>query len=43
MLAVTSAIVPHTQNYLFNPAHPDAQKIKITAHGSYSFDLDRFK
>jgi len=43
MLAVPSAIVPHTQNYLLNPAHPDAKKIKITSHGSYPFDLRLFK
>ncbi|MGZ8256772.1 MAG: RES family NAD+ phosphorylase [Gallionella sp.] len=43
MLAVPSAIVPHTQNYLLNPAHRDAKKIKITAHGSYPFDLRLFK
>lgn len=43
LLAVPSAIVPHTQNYLFNPAHRDAKKIKITAHSSYPFDLRLFK
>ncbi len=43
MLAVPSAIVPHTQNYLLNPAHPDAKKIKITSHGSYPFDFRLFK
>lgn len=43
LLAVPSAIVPHTQNYLLNPAHPDAKAIKIAAHGSYPFDLRLFK
>jgi RES domain-containing protein len=43
LLSVPSAIVPHTHNYLLNPAHRDAQKIKITAHGSYPFDLRLFK
>lgn len=43
LLAVPSAIVPHTQNYLLNPAHADAKKIKIIAHGSYPFDLRLFK
>jgi len=43
MLAVPSAIVPHTRNYLLNPAHPDAEKIKITSHGSYPFDFRLFK
>ena len=43
LLAVPSAIVPHTQNYLLNPAHADAKKIKVIAHGSYPFDLRLFK
>jgi len=43
LLAVPSAIVPHTKNYLINPAHPDAKVIKIAAHGSYPFDLRLFK
>jgi RES domain-containing protein len=43
LLAVPSAIVPHTQNYLLNPAHSDAKKIKVIAHGSYPFDLRLFK
>ncbi len=42
LLAVPSAIVPHTQNYLLNPAHPDAREIKIASHGSYPFDLRLF-
>lgn len=43
MLAVPSAIVPHTKNYLLNPAHTDAQKINVIAHGGYPFDLRLFK
>ena len=43
LLAVPSAIVPHTQNYLLNPAHADAKKIEITSHGSYPFDFRLFK
>ena len=43
LLAVPSAIVPHTQNYLINPAHPDIGNIKMTSHGSYPFDLRVFK
>jgi RES domain-containing protein len=42
LLAVPSAIVPHTQNYLLNPAHLDAQKIKVVSHGGYPFDLRLF-
>ena len=43
LLSVPSAIVPHTQNYLLNPAHPDAKAIKVVAHGSYPFDLRLFQ
>lgn len=43
LLAVPSAIVPYTQNYLLNPAHADARKIEITSHGSYPFDFRLFK
>jgi RES domain-containing protein len=43
LLAVPSAIVPHTKNYLLNPAHRDAKKIKVKSHGSYPFDFRLFK
>ncbi len=43
LLAIPSAIVPHTQNYLINPAHRDTKKIKIKSHGSYPFDFRLFK
>lgn len=43
LLAVPSAIVPHTQNYLINPAHRDAKQIKVKSHGSYPFDFRLFK
>ena len=42
VLAVPSAIVPHTKNYLINPAHRDAKHIKIKSHGSYPFDFRLF-
>ena len=42
LLAVPSAIVPHTQNYLINPAHRDTKKIKIKSEGSYPFDFRLF-
>lgn len=41
-LAVPSAIVPHTQNYLINPAHRDTKQIKINSHGNYPFDFRLF-
>ena len=43
LLAVPSAIVPYTRNYLINPSHPDARKINIASHASYPFDLRLFK
>jgi len=43
LLAVPSAIVPHTQNYLINPAHRDARQIKISSHGSFPFDFRLFQ
>jgi RES domain-containing protein len=42
LLSVPSAIVPHTRNYLINPAHPDARRIKILSHGQYPFDSRLF-
>ena len=38
ILAVPSAIVPHTKNYLINPLQPEAKKIKIRSYGRYPFD-----
>jgi RES domain-containing protein len=43
LLAVPSAIVPHTKNYLINPAHPDIQRVRISSFGSYPFDFRLFK
>jgi RES domain-containing protein len=43
LLAVPSAIVPHTKNYLINPAHREAKQIKVKSHGSYPFDFRLFK
>jgi|SRR5579863_5457990 len=39
LLQVPSAIVPETDNFLFNPMHPDAAKFRITDVFSYPFDL----
>lgn len=38
VLIVPSAIVPEEFNYLINPLHPDAQKIKITTSKQLLFD-----
>ena len=43
LLAVPSAIAPHTQSYLINPIHRDTQKIKINSHGSFPFDFRLFQ
>lgn len=43
LLAVPSAIVPHTRNYLINPAHRDTRKIKISSHGNFPFDFRLFQ
>ncbi len=43
LLAVPSAIVPHTRNYLINPSHRDTKKIKIHSHGNFPFDFRLFQ
>lgn len=42
VLKVPSSIVPPESNYLINPQHPDAKKIKVIATQKMSFD-DRIK
>lgn len=31
LLGVPSAIMPHTQNYLLNPAHPESEEVELVA------------
>jgi len=38
LLKVPSAIVPEEFNYLINPLHPDASKIKLIKQQPFSFD-----
>jgi len=38
VLKVPSAIIELEYNYLFNPAHPDFQKIKISTVNKFTFD-----
>ncbi|MCU0348898.1 MAG: RES family NAD+ phosphorylase [Saprospiraceae bacterium] len=38
VLAVPSAIIPAEQNFLFNPQHPDFQKIKLLQTEDFVFD-----
>ena len=37
LLKVTSAIVPQTSNYVFNPLHPDASRFTIPQTYTYPF------
>jgi RES domain-containing protein len=37
LLPIPSAIMPHTQNYLFNPLHIDSAKARVTVE---NFSLD---
>ncbi|WP_373516926.1 RES family NAD+ phosphorylase [Pricia sp.] len=39
VLKVPSAVVPPEYNYLINPKHKDAKKIKITSHYPMKFDI----
>ncbi len=43
LLAVPSALVPDTKNYLLDPQHLDAKKISIVGHGRFPFDFRLFK
>ena len=38
VLRVPSCIIPQEFNYLINPFHPDAQKIKVVKHQMLRFD-----
>ena len=40
---VPSAIMPHTWNYLLNPAHPDAKQVQIAAVVKERFDNRLFR
>jgi RES domain-containing protein len=39
LLQVPSAIVPETANFLFNPAHIDAARFRVTDAFAYPFDV----
>jgi RES domain-containing protein len=38
VLVVPSAIVPVESNYLINPAHPDAARVRVVASTPFAFD-----
>ena len=41
LLVVPSIVMQHEQNYLVNPAHPDARRISITSNDPFAFDPRR--
>lgn len=43
VLLVPSAVVPQEQNYILNPAHPDASRLKIGTPEPFSFDPRMWK
>jgi RES domain-containing protein len=43
VLVVPSAVTPHACNYLINPHHTDAGKIRIASRARHPFDVRRFK
>jgi RES domain-containing protein len=43
LLAVPSVVAPFSTNYLLNPAHPDAARIRIAKTEDFSFDQRLFK
>jgi RES domain-containing protein len=38
LLRVPSVIVPETYNFLLNPKHPDAARLKVISHHEYPWD-----
>jgi RES domain-containing protein len=43
LLEVPSAILPETVNFLLNPLHPDAAKVRVLWHEAYPYDRRLFK
>jgi RES domain-containing protein len=43
LLRIPSAITPETWNWMLNPRHPEANKVKITAKGKYPYDWRLFR
>ena len=43
LFKIPSAITPETWNWMFNPRHPEANKLKITAKGKYPYDWRLFR
>ena len=43
VLKVPSAIIPRTHNFIFNPGHPDASRIRIASETRHPFDPRLFR
>lgn len=43
LLEVPSAILPDTHNFLLNPLHRDAQRVRILSQQAYAYDRRLFK
>ena len=43
LAGVPSAVAPHGRNWLINPAHPDAARIKIVASSRWPWDKRLFR
>jgi RES domain-containing protein len=43
LLEVPSAILPETSNFLLNPLHGDAARVRVLWHEAYPFDQRLFK
>jgi RES domain-containing protein len=39
LLAVPSAILPEESNFVFNPQHPDAARLRLVRKRRFHFDL----
>ena len=43
LLEVPSAILPETFNFLLNPVHPEAARVRVLWHEAYPFDRRLFR
>jgi RES domain-containing protein len=43
LLEVPSAILPETFNFLLNPLHADAGRIRVLSHQAYPYDIRLFR
>jgi RES domain-containing protein len=43
VLVVPAAVLPHERNYLLNPSHADARRIRIVSNEPFAFDPRIFR